>query len=1066
MRTKYGKRLWLAPATLGVIALAALLAFGLMAANGPAPAAAQSGVDCTVKNTGTAAAGTEDTPVLTTTDAACSTTDSSAVVALQGAIGLEDADDLRAWVYAQNGDITGGTTHNNIWDHGASAAAGDAAPEATRFSAVRVEIPEGQPAGTGGGGPKRSTTNVTVTPISGQNVVTLYVYYQAISPVPAADFNHDTVGGTDDVLQIDDTTADTAVTITITFLGKVAVGKDLGTDRNKILDEFRQCGPGPDGVMDSGSTNYDGDMANCTAAGDDVADTNDKAESRSRLVAFETFNNRTVTVMDGGTKDFTYDPDNDGSVRVYAVIEDAKGLPLPGLPVTYSFENMPAKLDDLGARTADAEEVTKTVVSSGADVDDEDKQIHIADSIAGHLDVDNSATGDAHDTDEDAHADAVALHSVRLPPDNAAPYRVKVTVMAQGVNLGSIVVAIPGDPSMMSGGVYNSMCVGGDDMDQFDTNMKDCEMVMGSAARFPRGGKFAVSADVTDSAGTKIKTGRNSMWTIKDLSRSNVVSGELDSTGTRGYVLTVKDDAKYGMHTLTLTHPSDDIDDMTLDFYVAGPPASYQVTPMPDAMDKIYSESRRITLTITAVDENGGVPHFTTVDDTDTVNKDERNHRVLVDAIDGTIRGTDANDYLTLDTDTGMNSFRYTMPRDAEAGEEFDITIGEGDIEKEVTVVYGEAPAEKTVPGKPMNVMADAQDHMSIEVSWDAPSSDGHSAITGYIIERRYEGDMMGDIPSDGYSGTNGANRSFAFSNAMEWWETLNCKGMLGAAGSSEMPAAEGEDKSAHEMMYCAHFLNTAPSNVTDSSVELSADAKMAVGALFAKRYVVGIDAMTMMYTDMGLMADTEYTYRVSAVNAEGRGMWSDAAMETTDANTAPTAGDAIADVMVEEGATATAQSTITDPEGDTLTWSAMSSASSVATATVDNMGMVTISGHMAGMATITVTAMDADGSGMSASQKISVTVSALPLTAPTNVREVLNTAGSLVVGWNAATGAEGYVVIAINISDFSSASSVVGVGVNSGGVSVVSGQTYNVYVASFDSETYILSESVRITAE
>ena len=103
-------------------------------------------------------------------------------------------------------------------------------------------------------------------------------------------------------------------------------------------------------------------------------------------------------------------------------------------------------------------------------------------------------------------------------------------------------------------------------------------------------------------------------------------------------------------------------------------------------------------------------------------------------------------------------------------------------------------------------------------------------------------GYMMGDIPSDGYNDAAGG-RTFAFSNAMEWWETLNCKGMLAAAGSDEDPAGSSPDK----MMYCAHYLNTAPTNITDSSKELSDDAKMAVEALFAKRYVIIDDGMTMM---------------------------------------------------------------------------------------------------------------------------------------------------------------------------------------------------------------------------
>ena len=85
------------------------------------------------------------------------------------------------------------------------------------------------------------------------------------------------------------------------------------------------------------------------------------------------------------------------------------------------------------------------------------------------------------------------------------------------------------------------------------------------------------------------------------------------------------------------------------------------------------------------------------------------------------------------------------------------------------------------VPGMPMaSAMADSD--TQITVSWTDPADNGGADIMSYIIERRYEGDMMGDIPSDGYNAAAGG-AMFAFSNHMEWWETLNCKGMLAAAG-------------------------------------------------------------------------------------------------------------------------------------------------------------------------------------------------------------------------------------------------------------------------------------------
>ena len=98
--------------------------------------------------------------------------------------------------------------------------------------------------------------------------------------------------------------------------------------------------------------------------------------------------------------------------------------------------------------------------------------------------------------------------------------------------------------------------------------------------------------------------------------------------------------------------------------------------------------------------------------------------------------------------------------------------------------------------------------------------------------------------------------------------------------------------------------------------------------------------------------------------------------------NDAPMAGDAIAAQTVMSGKMAMAQSTITDADGDTLTWTATSSDDTVATVTVDNMGMVTVTGGKAGTATITVSATDP--SDESATQTFMVTVEELqPPTEP-----------------------------------------------------------------------------------
>ena len=136
---------------------------------------------------------------------------------------------------------------------------------------------------------------------------------------------------------------------------------------------------------------------------------------------------------------------------------------------------------------------------------------------------------------------------------------------------------------------------------------------------------------------------------------------------------------------------------------------------------------------------------------------------------------------------------------------------------------------------------------------------------------------------------------------------------------------------------------------------------------------------MDMMYMDMGLMAETTYYYRVVAMNSVGMGEYSDGmAMAMTMAeNMAPMAGDDVEGQMVYVGDMVEVQSNFSDPDEDMLSYSADSSDDMIATATVDDMGMVTITGVAEGMATITVTA--SDPGELYAMQTIMVSVMMMP---------------------------------------------------------------------------------------
>ena len=202
---------------------------------------------------------------------------------------------------------------------------------------------------------------------------------------------------------------------------------------------------------------------------------------------------------------------------------------------------------------------------------------------------------------------------------------------------------------------------------------------------------------------------------------------------------------------------------------------------------------------------------------------------------------------------------------------------------------------------------------------------------------------------------------------------------------------------------------------------------------------------------DMGGM-DAEQTFMVTVESA----------------NMAPMAGAAIADQTVTAGEMVMVQSTITDPDaGDTLSWEAESDMPMYATATVDNMGMVTITGVAAGMATITVTATDMEGE--SASQDIMVTVMAVRM-APANVRFNIIGSGFVNVDWEPVPGAHGYYIMAAENRSGGEVHSAV---VNGGdsNLGAIGGLTkdveYLLYVGAFFTlEEYVLEYQATITAE
>ena len=106
----------------------------------------------------------------------------------------------------------------------------------------------------------------------------------------------------------------------------------------------------------------------------------------------------------------------------------------------------------------------------------------------------------------------------------------------------------------------------------------------------------------------------------------------------------------------------------------------------------------------------------------------------------------------------------------------------------------------------------------------------------------------------------------------------------------------------------------------------------------------------------------------------------------TVSTNSAPTTVGTISPVTMTVGDGGNAlniSGKFSDPDGNPLTYTAVSSDTGVATASMSG-SIVTITAVAAGSATVTVTA--SDGSGSAAQQTIAVTVSTAPNRAPTAV--------------------------------------------------------------------------------
>jgi hypothetical protein len=745
MRTKNAKRLWPVPVTLGVMALAALLAFGLMATTGAQPAAAQDDDPCITVTAGDELIGSQEPTIPTNSNNAdgnqgCNSATTPAVVKL---VGRDDTADTAVSNFVIYGPGIGGA-NTNVYppgtlygDHDSNTDTDDIFYTGTGANAVKASPLPGMALQVGPG-----TVNLSGTTVGSSKTFTV----AGTAPKTVTVYVAQGTGFTDSIADAPETNGAASVDlndgriqeVSIIFLGPPAIGKDLAGDFNMGLDDavVPQCI-----VQDDARERLVAEGDGCAAGAPTgttwtvLAENPDATESRSKLVVRTGLANATATegtpIINGKSKTHELTAADQRDVTIYALVEDAEGKPLLGQDVAFRTTTTPSGIVAAGRLSDDVD--TKAVIVENA-----------ADATRNQIFVDGLEIDDTPEGALIVADDAVASYTFESLP--TTPFNVTVEVMVGNLSLGTVEIVRTGTPTKVVAGVFNIECFdpGGTATDptytdaKFDDSNDDCD-ASGMANRFGHGQMVVVKAHHEDALDLVVGDGDDLSTKLANEDDDLLGDGDIvtidepvaDKDMPKAWIYSVHKDATLGEHMITVSTSAtdkdgEDIADVTVSITVAGPPHRYGVEgPM------YIPLGGRGTFTVTAMDKAMDLPHFTTEgnDPNDTVGV------FVADVPAGNVRGLNRAGDLELDTATGMGAFTLYAPRDASQGEVARIFVSEGDSEVALTVMFGGEPMMPGMPGMPMNVMAEATSDTEITVSWDAVMD-----ATSYMVERGYMG--------------------------------------------------------------------------------------------------------------------------------------------------------------------------------------------------------------------------------------------------------------------------------------------------------------------------------------
>ena len=656
MRTKNAKRLWPVPVTLGVMAVAALLAFGLMATNGAQPAQAQADPCFTVETDTTGAE-------------PCSVTGAEATVKLTGVEGVT-GQDTKYFVYypvSSGEDATlypPGTQYLDGVDHDESSAT----PEVTGFfdsADMSAENPPKEVA------PikfayKAITLGVAVqgaegTPVPQSDTVTVMgdptdekiVYvYRGTAMAPEAD--NAAPEGSSRVMRA---VTGSGTTLTITFLGPPSPtdADDADVKRSQIEVD------GPTLSNTDVSTADERTIATVTVTVEDakahrlsgnvtlaVADPDNKAKVAVSGVASAI---KALTADDPGTADV-----NEGGIATFTIT----GLPATGgvkIPVTATVQTPtgPLTITEDISRVGNADMITSMTYLC------DPEEVITAEDVTAALQEGTPRTIVAR-TICIAEARALATKSTSDDPDLVS-------------------VVSPDDTFIITSKVIDSL---GQELKQASDDDIDIRAIEMPAAGEDKA--FGVGIHRETEAIDASAPGET-------LVRAEVAYIKI--------VVPPKADIDTGAYNFTVEDTRGNAETMVL-ITVSGPPETYAITG--DMWIPLNGEE---TYTVTATDENGNIPAAS--DEEYNGDQDDDDETTAKYAITVRVRGVDvtqADDVVGLvdsmvevDAAKGTGTFTILAPVEASQGGSATIRVIVNDVvEDTFTVHFGEEAPENMAP--------------------------------------------------------------------------------------------------------------------------------------------------------------------------------------------------------------------------------------------------------------------------------------------------------------------------------------------------------------------------------